>query len=356
MSRKSNIPVAVILVSFFALYVFFSFSSWNEPIMGDQMYFVAAIKCLNDSATNTFFTFVFHGAFWTAHPPGYILLARAITGIAQIITPLTMRFAGILLFCVSLVLMYLLMMRLLKDLAGARSIALFSCFLYAVNPLVIRGSLLIDIDGTVLNAALLLLMNVLARIPLCASLGHYVLAGVSCALALWCKLPGPLIFFASTIAYFLLQRDFKKTGRIIFIAAIGGTIFFVTWIAYCRVHLVSPDSITNFPIDIVSQFIKGGVAPPQRILYLLRNIWAPSVWAWPSFVILAGLSLVRIFKEKQAPGGGNFFASTWFLWVMRCVYVCVVRRGNALFPQISLRDDAYICHDGSLLFDTRDCL
>lgn len=265
--------------------------------MGDEVYFIDASKCLNDAHMRAFFAALHGNSFGLWHPPAYVHLLNAMSRIFGM-SALTPRLVSISTFFVSLLIIYLLSLQFFKGAKNARAIAFLASLLYSVNPFSVRGSLLVDIDGTILNASFLILMYFLALWPKeSVPLSRQMLYGLLCALVLWTKFSSPFIFFASMLIFLLFTRDFKKMLAFTVMFAIGCVIFLLTWYIYCLVYKSDFLVIFRHSGGAIAAFLQG-IGTHEGRLSLARNIWAPVMWISPSFALLIALSLRKIFKER----------------------------------------------------------
>ena len=171
---------------------------------------------------------------WPAYGilPAYILLI-AFLGKYLGINAYTARAVGAATFLVSLVLIYLIVIALLKNHRNTRTAAFLACIFFALNPLAVRGSLLIEMEGSILNAALLLCIYVFCRTNYeTMTARSYLLCGSVFALALWTKLTTPALFMASLLLYQLSRRKIINVFKLSIIGIIGTSLFFATWWLY----------------------------------------------------------------------------------------------------------------------------
>ncbi|MBK8836585.1 MAG: hypothetical protein IPO29_17680 [Anaerolineae bacterium] len=164
---------------------------------------------------------------WTAvripHPPLYVSLGAALVGVFG--TSLTaMRAIGGASFLLTLALIPMTMRALFSE--RAERAALIAMGIWALQPLALQGSLLIDIDNTIFVPAMLFFIWASAnprRSPL--------MVGLAFAAMLWTKLlPTALFITASVVLIRLIRRE--GFGRLLLGLLAGLLVFGVTVLAY----------------------------------------------------------------------------------------------------------------------------
>ena len=295
MKKKFSWTGVLVIAGCFAAYLFISFSSWSEPIMGDETNFVNAVWSVEDNASRNF---LLHSdpefALW--HPPAYIhsiWVPVKVFGFSEV----SVRLVGFFSFLISLIFIYLIAGRIFKGRANSRGIAAVACALFALNPLALRGSLLVDIDGTILNALLLCVIWALAGEQGAVPFGRRMLFySVLFACALWSKLTSTSILIAALGLSYALEKDFKRLASIIAIGLLGGVIFALSWWLYAWAFHKNFAAIFKVFSFTKTFFARSGSS--RDILSLLRSVWAPFIWCSPYFFALAYMSIRKVFRES----------------------------------------------------------
>lgn len=295
--KRKRVSVFTIAVCFF-LYLLFSFSSWHEPVMGDEVGYVLFVNSLNDNAIARFFWDHNWGVFGNWHPPAYGYILAAI-GRMFGLDEFNARIVGILSFLLSLMMIYLLVKQLVKTVHRVEHIALAACFLFAVNPLAIRGSLLIDMDGTILNLAMMCLLYFFS-ISRYENMGFRNLTGLGILVSavLWIKFATPLIFIFSLFFYQILIGKYYKAVQVAKVAILGASIFLFTWFIYCVLRAANFSDIFLVPVDVIRGLLGYGHGLSDWISYL-RNALILALWTSPMFILLGAFFSVEIFKRKH---------------------------------------------------------
>jgi hypothetical protein len=290
-------PMFGTVIACFTLYLLFSFSSWKEPIMGDEVNIGLAARGITDPAISGFFRQEGQSTFGLWHPPGYFhILAlswETIPGSRE----LAARIPGLLFFLLSLFLIYRIAYELPGNEKDKRRSAMVACALFAVNPLAVRGSLLLDIDGTLLN--LLILVFIYAMVKTRGDRVSALRLAWLCVLfaaTLWAKLTTPSILALSLLAGMALKKESDYALKAAVVVVNGAVLFLATWLAYSWLHRIDFFIIFAVPRSVIQMFFtqhaSGGISP------FVRNIWTLAVWTSPAFLLLSALSLAGPLKEK----------------------------------------------------------
>jgi len=299
MFKKIYWPAVLGIFGCFLLYLLFSFSSWKEPIMGDEVNVLVAAKALFDRTITDFF--IAHGdaSFGLWHPPAYVTVVGWLGRLLGSYETAG-RLFSVSCFLISLMLIYAIACALFRGSKNYRQIGLLSSFLFAINPLAIRGSLLLDIDGALLNLATLLFIWALMRLgnrkpkPVYFSVLIFLF---SCLM--WVKLSSPVLLIISMLIYQLWKKDFLKVRQILFVSIGAALLFYCTWIFYCYIHGRDAGLLFKVPKEVINQFFIRN-SKGQQWGFLARNIWTLTVWTSVPFMLLSIISLFKVFKQKDA--------------------------------------------------------
>lgn len=297
-SRKKEYGPGILVIALcFILYLLFSFSSWHEPIMGDDVILALSIKAIGNIDLTRYFTTGRDNNFGIWHPSAYANL-NAFLGRFFGVNETTARAVGGLSFLVSLVFIYLIAYELCRKFNKSRQIAALSCLVYSLNPLAIRGSMLIDMDGSILNAGVLLFLYLLIRDNSArATFRNIFVFGALFAAILWIKFATPIILISSLFIYYLFKRDRAKILRVTAIATLGIALFSATWLIYCYLNHRTFFAVFKHPLLVFTRFL----SMDSKIISLgliARSIWAIFIWSSPSFIFMAMISLIKISREK----------------------------------------------------------
>lgn len=183
------------------------------------------------------------------HPPLYIWLAGLAVRIFGFGLP-AIRSVGALAYVATLLIIPAACDAFFKE--NTQHTALIAIATYAVHPLALQGSLLLDIDNTIFTPALLLFLTALAIHERFSRAGGIALIAVTYALMLWTKLlPSSLIIsIAVAVIYAWRRRGFASVivGMAFGLAVFAGTFALMA-------------ALTNFPYELVVATFRRTSAP-----------------------------------------------------------------------------------------------
>ena len=212
-------PTLIILAAA-CIYVLFAVPSLHEPLMGDSYVLPMHGEYLHDGKI-----------YVPDHPPAYtVLISGIISAVGK--NYQWYRLLGITGFIASLLLMYLIT----NKIAGSPKAAGLACFLYAINPMAIKGSLITDIDTTILTPILLLFMYFLFRYYGAMTVKRITVLGIIFAGALLCKLTTPFILIASIVVAYAIEGNFKKGFYYAMVISLIGSLCFMLFWGFFSTH------------------------------------------------------------------------------------------------------------------------
>ncbi len=138
------------------------------------------------------------------------------------------RFSGIPFFLLNILLIHLISKKLFKR----KELSYIAPLLYAINPLALQGTLLLDIDNTILSTALLLLGFIFTK-EFKNKTHERLSVAISTAIVLWMKFTIIFVVLGGVIIQQILQRKkfLERTAQII----LGIIIFVVSWLGISAV-------------------------------------------------------------------------------------------------------------------------
>lgn len=305
MDKKVFWRAVCCILGCFMLYIFFSFPSWHEPVMGDEATVGIWIKEFNNKAVYDYFIREGDKLFGMWHPPAYPYLASFV-GKFTAINESTIRTIGVVSFLISVILIYAIAYSFFRKYGEKEPMAILSCLIYTLNPLAVKGSLLIDID-VIMNVAVLAFILALVRCRYRENSRKELFVCIALFTATLCiKLSTPVILMMAILTYQLMRRDW---GRLLFtlkIAAAGVFSAFIIGSIYYRANNMDFFSILTVPLS-VGNYIPLIKSPGKEgWLVLARNIWSPFMWCSPAFIILG---IIGIWKSLKTHVEDNFFMS-----------------------------------------------
>jgi len=183
--------------------------------------------------------------------------------------------------------------------AGVLAVAL-----YALNPLAIQASMILDIDNTVLMVLLTALAWLAIRLPGSWDAKTIVGIAVLYAVSIWAKTTTPLILGVALV----FTRFFQGVGwrgalQALAVVALGWAIFAVSWVT---VMTLAGMPLT-YTLDVVrNEAIESGVSSGHRLVSLQAFTMgvAPAIlWLGPFFCLLfVAAGLPRLWSLLRGKG------------------------------------------------------
>ena len=245
------------------------------------------------------------GKLITFSPHGYplfaLLVCKCLGGISQI----TVRLAGVILWVLTLVVVFLADR---EKTTGCLKKAPLALLLLAVFPAVCQAAVIVEIDQTALPLASLCLCLAFNRLRTHGGWGPFVLATLALAAALWCRLTTPLILCAPLLLLTLQWGAWEakaphplssSTTRTLAAIVCGFLFFLLTWWLYCRATGISFSGpfgylFTSFTETTVGKRAGGLTFYAQNLIYLC-------LWGFnPFLMLLFALDGFRRFKKWKA--------------------------------------------------------
>ena len=252
----------------------------------------------------------FNWALW--HPPLYVYaLGEAYAHFGE--TERTARLIGVATGAITGILVFLTTLAVTRNASrGAPVFAAVAAALYVTNPFVIQSALLLDIDGTVLVAAIalamlsyvLLLGNARpVRHPLTWLLT--VVATLAVALCLWAKMTTVLAVVAAATGYRLVGRPWRPWRLLIEVPIVvggGAALFLGTWWWFAD-HLGMPFGFPFRVLWLEFEEAAGSTSSwkdnPLIILDLLSQV---ALWISPYVLTLfVGAGALRFGEIAASP-------------------------------------------------------
>jgi len=283
---SSRILIALILSTTF--YAVIWLSSQHKLIYTDEVFFAAD------------FVRIALGQ-WTSleipHPPLYSILGSLSVQVFGYSLP-AMRLVGGVGYLLTLWLIPLFCYHLTRDSVQAEQASLIAIVTWAIHPLALQGSLLLDIDNTIFPPVLLLFMIVLSATELTFAWKRIILVGLVVAIMLWVKLlPSNLLIIGLAIIAYIRRKQ-------LFISTLAALIFgLLIYLASFAIFSLS----TQFPVELVlSTFIRTqNISQPfgRLLARVVMGGGITTVWIGIPVLIIFGMIVVKrlldIIKSGQ---------------------------------------------------------
>ncbi|KKT25431.1 glycosyltransferase family 39 protein [Candidatus Pacearchaeota archaeon] len=284
-----NRDVYIILVAILTINAVFFILSANQPFQGDEVVFPECAKQVIETGKPIINHSIYRPNFeclW--HPPLYIYLLSAnisIFGDNNYSIRAVQGFFSLL----SIILVFFITKNIFKEKDFKDEASLLAAFLYALSPLLIQGSIVTDIDGGLLNFVTLLFLFFFVR-----NSSFYVLVP-SLLLVFWSKFSSPVILFVGIMAYYIVNKEWKKSAKIISLFVITAILFMITFWIYS----------SSFDLDFFGP--TGNVFSKERVssnrftyLGFVKSAWALKSFSYfviPFFVLLFLLLSFYFYKD-----------------------------------------------------------
>mgnify|MGYP001105930451 CR=1 FL=1 len=225
------------------------------------------------------------------HPPLYVILGGVSTQLFGHNLP-AMRLVGGIGYLLTLWLIPLSCRCLIADPARARRASLLATFAWAIHPLALQGSLLLDIDNTIFPPTLLLFALALLLTESTSVWQRVIYVGLTFAMMLWVKLlPSTFLFAIIVVVIYVIRRRFvfSTLGALV----LGLLIFVVSLLIFSL--------ITGFPLEVVlGTFLRtqNAAQSPGRLLSrLIMGGGITAVWIGIPLLVIFGHIVFKRFMD-----------------------------------------------------------
>jgi 4-amino-4-deoxy-L-arabinose transferase-like glycosyltransferase len=301
--EKSAQGLAVMgyLLLLIPVYLALIYGSFHLPLVADDVAFSVAASGL------------WEGQVFLCHPPLYTFLIGLLHKAGFVRENLRLFGAGC--FIANLYLIYAVCRAAVRDPGKAWRTGFLAAFLFLINPMAVRGSLILDIDNTILSSITLLFVLAFAKLHERPEFKTYLILGGLLALGFWSKLSTPLMLIAAVFLYYWLKDGFGKSAvRTAATASIGFGAFLITWYVLARLF----DLQFFLIFDRAATVLRTGYE--QRAFSLVTELAdrtaRTALWAGPFFLLLGALpGLFRItgfFSGNRSAAGIMDFITILF--------------------------------------------
>ncbi|MEK6906408.1 MAG: glycosyltransferase family 39 protein [Nanoarchaeota archaeon] len=270
--------------------------SINQPFRGDENVFVEAAKGVLKEGKPIYDHSLLKPnsqALW--HPPLYIYLISLFIWIFGM-SIYSIRAVSFMFNILTIILVYLISKEIFKGEKNSEKLSLLATFIYALNPLTIQSSVIIDIDGGILNFFMYLFLYFFIKEK------SYLYLIPSLLLVFLSKESGPIILFGSLLLFDLIKRDWKSLWKDIL-------LFFVVLILFIDIFLIytgffNLDFLMPFKHNF--SFLFNNQTISQGNFNWINSLWSLKSFAYFSipffivlFLILSFIFYYRLIKEEK---------------------------------------------------------
>ena len=277
-------PAIFILISI-SIYLTFALNLIHKPLQADEIYFALDAEQL------------YYGKIGIGHPPLYSDSLRLMVRFLGLRRE-NLRFFGILCFMATLCLIYLIGKEMTPGDKKRRSVGLLASFIYATHPMAIQGSLILDIDNSILNLLLTLFVLFFLKMRDNLSKKKCFLLGLLFFACLWSKLSTPLVLIPCLFFFYCLQGQIREgLVKSFLVAAVGTGLFCIVWANYAYCHHLPP----LFLLGRIAHPIQGGLGSifSSFLPELVKRAIRISLWINPFLLFLGLGALAMRLKERS---------------------------------------------------------
>lgn len=329
----SNNPLRYLIIIPLIIYIFFATPSLKEWASADSVPYLMGADEISGSRHWLNFSYITKAGF--AHPPLYSIILSIIRKLAGTNT-IFFRLFGLICCLISIVFIYFISSKLCRD-KNNYFVPLIACFIFSINPFMIRGSLHIDPDNTLITTLMLAFIFLFLKNMECLNTKNIIQLSFVFALLLSAKLTTPLILFA-ILFYLLINKKFIESISIVKIFILGFIFFGVFWILYSLKFNYSPSSIFKSFIELASGHVGTHIFDPQFIYDIFRAL----LWFSPFFLLLWLLKIIDrlhgIFQCKILDTSEDLLIIISIIIFM--IYLCLIPMTHGfpkyLFPVVSI--------------------
>ena len=280
------------------LAILFIWLSFNSPVNWDQANFYGAAETLVHSGTLRFNVSENTGeeiGLW--HPPLYIYLMALSFKIFGV-NLISARLVG----AISLIISLLLIRFILKSLYPEKyqDVFIIALLLTGLSPYVIQGTVLLDIDNTILTTLMLLFLYIYIR-HVCLSSGFmcHLLLALLFAILLWAKFTTPFIIPVSIFIYHVINKRIKLALHGLFtIGGIGIIVFLLSFWVYCHYLNLPFEMAVHRNLNIAGGALFGF---PDKAYEIIKRIGNFSFWLSPFYIVLLIINLIWWVRRYLLP-------------------------------------------------------
>lgn len=307
-----------------AMCLILPFFSYSKPLLDVDTVFENAAYAINTIGLSNLARQYYWDAAAYTHPPAYILTLSLFCKIFGL-NLTSVRLVGFASILIMALLIYFLSQKLFQKEKDSLLISLLGVFLYLSVPLIIQGSVFIDIDNTILPVSMAIFVIAYIHLYREMSAKRIIILGCLFALTLWVKITTSLILVPAIGIFYLLKRDFKEAIKSpILIFLIGAAIFLVTFSLHC-IFIDSWKPFKAIPLVFSVALIKKPAGTFYFKLYTMsKAALRLSMWLSPYLIFLWLISLKDSFKRICK---GSTIISLDFL----SVYSCLIFLGYLYF-------------------------
>jgi len=288
MKNTFVIPKFGMIAFVLLLYFFLVFPQINKMHSSDEVNFLVAGLNLSSGRP----AFLYSPPLYTA------LLSTAIKFLG--LNNISTRIVGIICVILSCFLVLLISGKIGGERGDLFFVPFISMLILCIHPMIIQGSLICDIDNTIMVPILLLFVYSLIMLDP-ANKVSFFFSAITCALLIWTKLSTPVLFIFTVLLFLYCNRQNRARAYLILkILLFGSMVFLITWVFVSKIAGLSffqPFEYAKYRVGI-SLF-----SPIKDLKVFFCNLVYFSIWFCPYLALALGLIL---FKYTRLIGKGEW--------------------------------------------------
>ena len=322
MKTRTKIILAFIIL----IHLTFIFLSAGQLFYGDETFFLTAAREVATGQVTGHFShidgkLIEDPSNMLMHPPTYIYLLSILIYLFGYSTYSVRAVSALFSIGVIILIFFITKKILEKEYSeNAEELALFAALLYALSPIAIQNSILIDIDGGLLNFFILLFVY------LYISKKNLFYLVPSLFMVFASKLSGVAVLFGSLILLLLFKTDFQESKRIFILFITPGIIFFILFFSYTSFFGLDyrPLFTHNSIIGLLLNYFT------QPITNIARALWGYKIFFYfvtPFilflFIIVSVLIIKKYIKEKDFLEYKSEIALLWLYPILTFILIFI---------------------------------
>ncbi len=215
------------------------------------------------------------------------------------------RLPGILSGLLSIALVFILIRTLIPEGKTSRNpLAAWGALFYGATPAVIQGSVIIDVDNTILVPSILFLFLAVAKVEQEKKVKWFIFLAFAVAVALWCRVTTPFVVVLLLLFYlFVDQNSFRFKGVSVGAILLGALIFLASWYFYCQTTGMTFSLPWNYSLEALKERThRTGALTPFRVFQDLVYL---TLWLGPLTALLFFIFAIRRFLPFFKKPGWN---------------------------------------------------
>lgn len=321
MIKKTKLILFIIIL----IHLIFIFFSAGQLYYGDEVVLIGAAREIASGQVTGHFGWVDgkldqNRSSMLMHPPTYVYLLSLFIFLFGENT-YSIRSVSALFAIGVIILIYLITKKILetRNIEESEKWALIAAFIYAISPIAIQNSVLVDIDGGLLNFFVLLFIYLyISKKNL-----YYLVPSLFMVFA--SKMLAPLVLLASLLLINFVIRDYNEIKRIIKLFIIAGGSFFLGFIFYTRLFNLDWRALFfhNSILGILGNFINF----PKTVIF--RSLWGFKTFFYFAtpfliflFIIIFYKILKNIFEYKSSYINEN--KDIILLWLYAIITLAII--------------------------------